>query len=325
VTSINQYAHKMQPANDASIKQAAALLKQGGLVAFPTETVYGLGGDATNDKAVAKIFEAKGRPQINPLIIHVASFGAAQKLGTFNTQAKKLADAFWPGALTLVVPRAPDSPVSLLATAGLDTLAIRVPAHKTAQALLREADMAIAAPSANRSGHVSATQAEHVLNDLGEVIDLVLDSGSVPIGLESTIIACLNDTPALLRPGGIARKDIEAALGLTIETPDEDQQNPQAPGQLASHYAPQAKMRLEANDVKPGEALLAFGSDVPPGADITLNLSPSGDLAEAASHLFDYLRRLDAQVQAIAVMPIPSTGLGEAINDRLERAAAPRP
>ena len=315
----------MRPADDAAIKQAAVLLKQGGLVAFPTETVYGLGGDATNDEAVVKIFEVKGRPQINPLIIHVASFGAAQKLGIFNTQAKKLADAFWPGALTLVVPRAPNSPVSLLATAGLDTLAIRVPAHKTAQALLREADMAVAAPSANRSGHVSATQARHVLEDLGDVIDLVLDSGPVPIGLESTIIACLNGTPTLLRPGALARKDIEAVLGCAVETYDGAQQNPQAPGQLASHYAPQARLRLNARDVKPGEALLAFGSDVPPGADITLNLSPRGDLIEAASHLFDYLRILDAKVQAIAVMPIPKAGLGEAMNDRLARASAPRP
>lgn len=324
MTSINQYANKMLPADDAGIKQAAAVLKQGGLVGFATETVYGLGGDANNDHAVAKIFDAKGRPQINPLIVHVASYEAAQKLGIFDAQAQKLADAFWPGALTLVVPRAPDSSISLLATAGLETLAIRVPAHETAQALLREAGVPIAAPSANRSGHVSATQAQHVLDDLGETIDLVLESGPVPIGLESTIIACLDGPPALLRPGALPRGDIEAVLGSPLGTSDENQKAPQAPGQLASHYAPQASLRLNAAAVQPGEALLGFGPDAPE-ADIMLNLSPGGDLVEAASHLFEYLRILDDKAQAIAVMPIPPQGLGEAINDRLARACAPRP
>jgi L-threonylcarbamoyladenylate synthase len=325
VTSINQYTQKSRLVDAAAINAAADLLKAGKLVAFPTETVYGLGGDATNDTAVAKIFEVKGRPQINPLIVHVASHEAAQIFGTFNANAQMLAQSFWPGALTLVVPRTPDCPASLLTTAGLDTIALRVPAHPTAQAILREASMAIAAPSANKSGHVSSTRAEHVVKDLGTLVDFVLDDGPVPIGLESTIIACLNSAPSLLRPGALPRRDIEHILGCPLETSTGDQQHPQAPGQLASHYAPQARLRLNAKNATPGEALLAFGPDEPHGAETVLNLSQTGDLIEAAAHLFEYLRILDGQARAIAVMPIPDRGLGEAINDRLARAAAPRP
>jgi L-threonylcarbamoyladenylate synthase len=314
-----------------AIGAAARILQGGGLVAFPTETVYGLGADATNAAAVAKLYAAKGRPAFNPLIAHVADAAAARRLAAFDGAADALARAFWPGPLTLVLPKAASCPVADLATAGLDTVAVRVPAHGIAHALITTFGGPVVAPSANRSGHVSPTTADHVMADLADRIDLVLDGGPTSVGVESTIIACLGDTVALLRPGGVPRDAIEAAIGRRVdEAPAaaEDGEAPLAPGMLASHYAPRATLRLEAGEVRPGEALLAFGSDLPPGAAraaAVLNLSARGDLIEAAASLFSHLRELDrAGIARIAVMPIPRDGLGEAINDRLARAAAPR-
>jgi L-threonylcarbamoyladenylate synthase len=309
-------------ADDSAIAEAARILRAGGLVAFPTETVYGLGADATNGKAVARIFEAKGRPRFNPLIAHVDSAGAARDLVQFTDEAAALAEAFWPGPLTLVLQRRPDARhrVSELVTAGLDTLAVRVPAHPVARQLIATAGVPIAAPSANLSGRVSPTCARHVEEDLGRAVDTILDGGATQAGLESTIVAF---APALtlLRPGGLAREDIEAVLGRRLQ--DYAQTGVLSPGQLASHYAPRSRLRLGATACEAGELLLAFGPGAPEGA---LNLSPSGDLREAAANLFAYLRALDAQGPAqIAVMPIPRHGLGEAINDRLRRASAPRP
>ena len=309
-------------------KAAAQCLAAGGLVAFPTETVYGLGADATNGRAVARLYAAKGRPSFNPLIAHVAGFAEAQQLARFNAAARKLADAFWPGPLTLVLPKSPDCPVSDLAAAGLDSIAVRVPDHPVAHDLIAAFGKPIVAPSANRSGHVSPTNAAHVIADLRGQIDLVIDGGPTTVGVESTIVACL-DKPTLLRPGGLTREAISALLGHAleesplIETIDEDEA-PLAPGMLASHYAPRARLRLEATSVRAGEALLAFGPAVEPAAPM-LNLSLRGDLVEAAANLFSHLRALDASgATAIAVMPVPEEGLGEAINDRLRRAAAPR-
>jgi L-threonylcarbamoyladenylate synthase len=314
-----------------AIDAAARILAGGGLVAFPTETVYGLGADATNAAAVAKLYAAKGRPAFNPLIAHVADAAAARAVATFDAAANALAAAFWPGPLTLVLPKAPACPVADLATAGLDTVAVRVPAHRIAHALIGAFGRPVVAPSANRSGHVSPTTADHVMADLAGRIDLVLDGGPTSVGVESTIVACVDGGVTLLRPGGVPRAAIEQALGRTIdETPAaaDDDEAPLAPGMLASHYAPRATLRLDATDVRPGEALLAFGADVPAGAAqaaMTLNLSPGGDLIEAAANLFSHLRELDrAGIARIAVMPIPHDGLGEAINDRLARAAAPR-
>jgi L-threonylcarbamoyladenylate synthase len=308
-----------------SIEDAARLIREGELVAFPTETVYGLGGDATNERAVAKIFEAKGRPQFNPLISHVLDAGEAKKLVKWSTTADKLAARFWPGPLTLVLPRAVNSPIALLATAGLDTAAIRAPAHPMAQALIRAAGRPIAAPSANRSGAVSPTRAEHVVESLGGRVKLVLDGGPCAVGLESTVLDLTTATPTLLRPGGATREAIEAVIGpvgLSDAIPSGDTAR-KSPGQLASHYAPSRPVRLNATNVSADEGLLAFGSHPPGGARQTLNLSPAGDLTEAAAHLFAMLRALDASgVSRIAVMPIPETGLGLAINDRLRRAAA---
>ncbi len=309
-------------ADDRAIAEAARILRAGGLVAFPTETVYGLGADATNGQAVARIFEAKGRPRFNPLIAHVDSLGAARDLVEFNDEAAALAEAFWPGPLTLVLPQRPGARhrVSELVTAGLDTLAVRVPAHPVARQLIAAAGVPIAAPSANLSGRVSPTCARHVEEDLGHAVDIVLDGGATQAGLESTIVA-FAPAPTLLRPGGLAREDIEAVLGCRLQ--DYRETGVLSPGQLASHYAPRAGLRLDATACEAGEALLAFGPGAPEGA---LNLSPSGDLREAAANLFAYLRALDAQGPArIAVMPIPCHGLGEAIGDRLRRASAPRP
>ncbi len=318
------------PADAAGIAAAAATLKCGGLVAFPTETVYGLGADAANAAAIARLYQAKGRPAFNPLIAHVADIGAARRIGRFETTAERLAAAFWPGPLTLVVPQAAGCAVADLATAGLDTVAIRVPAHPTARALLAAFGGAVVAPSANISGHVSPTTAAHVAADLTGRIDLILDGGPVEVGVESTIVGCF-ERPTLLRPGGVPTEAIEAVLGRALARHVGDSQateQPLAPGMLASHYAPRASVRLEATDLVPGEALLAFGPATIAGtehATALLNLSPSGDPAEAATHLFGYLRALDAKgVRSIAVMPIPNDGLGEAINDRLRRAAAPR-
>jgi L-threonylcarbamoyladenylate synthase len=255
----------------------------------------------------------------------VRDAGAARALALFDAAAEALARAFWPGPLTLVLPQRPDCPVAALATAGLDTIALRVPANAVAQDLLAAFGGPVVAPSANRSGHVSPTTAEHVVADLAGRIDFILDGGATEVGLESTIVACLGDAPALLRPGGLARAEIEAALGAPLATaPPAGGEAPAAPGQLASHYAPRARLRLEATEARPGEALLAFGA-APAGGAPMLNLSPAGDLVEAAANLFSHLRQFDAEgVAAIAVMPIPREGLGEAINDRLRRAAAPR-
>lgn len=310
---------------------AARCLAAGGLVAFPTETVYGLGADAANGEAVARLYAAKGRPAFNPLISHVPDIKAARRLGRFDPAAAWLADAFWPGPLTLVLPRTAECPVADLATAGLDSIAVRVPDHAVARDLLAAFGRPVVAPSANRSGHLSPTTAQHVLADLRGRVDLIVDGGATPVGVESTIVACLGE-PLLLRPGGVPRAEIERVLGKTLPespAPDSDEgEAPLAPGQLASHYAPAAALRLDAYDVKAGEALLAFGTPLPAGAQHAariLNLSSRGDLIEAAANLFSHLRALDAAgAPGIAVMPIPHQGLGEAINDRLRRAAAPR-
>jgi L-threonylcarbamoyladenylate synthase len=308
-----------------SIAEAARLILEGGLVAFPTETVYGLGGDATNERAVAAIFEAKGRPQFNPLISHVLDAGEARRLVRWNDTADRLAARFWPGPLTLVLPRAKDSPIALLATAGLDTVAVRAPAHPLAQALIRAVGRPLAGPSANRSGAVSPTRAEHVAESLGDRVKMVLDGGPCAVGLESTVLDLTTAVPTLLRPGGATREAIEAVIGpiaLSDAIPSGESAR-KSPGQLASHYAPARPVRLGATTAAREEGLLAFGPDVPAGAVVTLNLSPSGDLAEAAANLFAMLRALDRPgVGRIAVMPIPQTGLGLAINDRLRRAAA---
>ncbi|MFA6266949.1 MAG: L-threonylcarbamoyladenylate synthase [Pseudolabrys sp.] len=317
---------RVLPAEPAAIAAAAACLEAGGLVAFPTETVYGLGADATQGEAVARLYAAKGRPAFNPLISHVAGLADARRLAVFNEAAERLAAAFWPGPLTLVLPKRPDCPVSELALAGLDSIALRVPAQATARALLEAFGRPVVAPSANRSGHVSPTAAAHVLADLRGRIDLILDDGPCPVGVESTIVALL-DEPTLLRPGGLARADIERVLGRALAAPvaGVDEDAPLAPGMLASHYAPKARVRLNARDPRPGEALLAFGH-VPDFGGVTLNLSRSGSLVEAAANLFAHLRALDASgASGIAVMPVPNEGLGEAINDRLARAAAPKP
>jgi L-threonylcarbamoyladenylate synthase len=307
----------------AGIAEAAALLAGGGLVAFPTETVYGLGADACNAAAIARLYAAKGRPSFNPLIAHVADPEAAMREGVFSATAAKLAARFWPGPLTLVVPVAATSRVCDLARAGLRTVGLRVPAHPVAHALIAEAGRPIAAPSANRSGHVSPVSAEHVIEDLGDKMDLVLDGGACNVGIESTIVACLDDRPRLLRPGGIARETIEEVLGqplIIIDGPASG--GPIAPGMLASHYAPRAELRLDATVLEANEAGLDFGGRFAPDKNV-LDLSARGDTVEAAANLYSYLRRLDASgADAIAVAPIPPHGLGEAIRDRLKRAAA---
>jgi len=310
------------PANEAAVATAGRCLAQGGLVAFPTETVYGLGADARNGEAVARLYAAKGRPSFNPLIAHVADVEAAHGLARFDAAAEALAAAFWPGPLTLVLPKRPDSGVSDLALAGLDSAAVRVPAHPVARALLTAFKGPVVAPSANRSGHVSPTSAAHVLTDLRGRIDMLLDAGPCPVGVESTIVACL-DEPTLLRPGGLPREAIERVLGRALAVGAFAEDAPLAPGMLSSHYAPKARLRLDAEAAGPDEALLAFGPA--PAAGVTLNLSPRGDLIEAAANLFSHLRALDASgAKRIAVMKVPHEGLGEAINDRLARAAAPK-
>lgn len=314
-------------ADAEGINEAAHVLTAGGLAAFPTETVYGLGADATNPTAVAKLYAAKGRPSFNPLIAHVVDIEAAKRVGHFNALALVLAAKFWPGPLTLVVPFA--GMVCDLARAGLDTVGVRVPLHPAAQRLLSAFGKPVAAPSANRSGHVSPTTADHVIADLDGRIDFVLDGGPTALGLESTIVDCTGDAPRILRAGGVPRKKLEQALGRRIKYAGAHEANaPTSPGQLASHYATLAAIRLNAREVLPGEALLAFGPQLPEGAaqaSASLNLSPRGDLVEAAANLFAHLRILDAAgAKTIAVMPISSEGLGEAINDRLARAAAPR-
>lgn len=301
----------------AGIDRAATLLRSGGLVAIPTETVYGLAADACNGAAVARIYAAKGRPSFNPLIVHVADADDARRYGVWSDMAEILATAFWPGPLTLVLPLAPDHGLSSLVTAGLDSVALRVPALDMAQQVLRAFGGPVAAPSANPSGRISATTAQHVLDGLSGRIDAVLDGGPCAVGLESTIIGLNHPRPTLLRAGGLPVEAIEAALGETIDVANGAEII--APGQLASHYAPNARVRLNALSAEPDEVLLGFG---PIEGD--LNLSPSGDLIEAAAQLFDHLHALDAMNKPIAVAPVPDHGLGRAINDRLRRAAAPR-
>lgn len=319
------------PANGAAVAEAARCLREGGLVAFPTETVYGLGADATNAPAIARLYAAKGRPAFNPLIAHVGDLAAAREIGRFDAAAMLLAEAFWPGPLTLVLPKTEACAVADLATAGLDTVAIRIPAHPVARDILRAFGRPVVAPSANLSGHVSPTTAAHVHGDLDGRIDLIVDAGAVAVGVESTIVGMF-DQPILLRPGGLPRADIERMLGRSLKQlpadAESDSGQPLAPGMLASHYAPNTRVRLGAISLEPGEALLAFGSDAVSGIDAAaavMNLSASGDLAEAATNLFGYLRALDTKsAHTIAVMPIPDDGLGEAINDRLRRAAVGR-
>lgn len=313
----------------AAIGEAARCLAAGGLVAFPTETVYGLGADAGNGRAIARLYEAKGRPAFNPLIAHVSNAATVRALARLDADATRLAETFWPGPLTLVLPKSDGCPVAGLATAGLDTIAVRVPNHPVAQNILAAFGKPVVAPSANRSGHVSPTNAAHVLADLRGRVDLIIDGGATPVGLESTIVACLGE-PALLRPGGLPREAIERVLGRPLaQAPHRGAASadnaPAAPGMLASHYAPRTPLRLNAAKVAPGEALLAFGPALAAGADQAarvLNLSPRGDLVEAAANLFSHLRSLDAAgAPRIAVMSVPHNGLGEAINDRLQRAA----
>ena len=366
------------PASEDAIRHAAKLLRAGALVAFPTETVSGLGGDATDGRAVAAIFAAKGRPRFNPLIMHVPGLAEAEVLAAFDDRARRLAGRFWPGPLTLVLPRRAEGGVSLLASAGLDTVAVRAPAHPVARKLLREAGRPIAAPSANRSGRVSPTSAADVAAEFtaqtasphppaaeaagpplsrtegvgasprrapgeagegaGPILNpgkagegaspaLILDGGRCAIGIESTVLDLTGTIPVLLRPGGVALEDLAEILGAIETAPtDADAAAPHSPGRLPSHYAPDLPVRPNAADARPGEALLAFGPEAPAGFAAVLHLSKSGDLTEAAANLFAMLRRLDRpEFSAIAVMPIPEQGLGRAINDRLRRAAAPRP
>lgn len=300
--------------------RAANLLGEGQLVAFPTETVYGLGADATNGTAVAAIFAAKGRPRFNPLIVHVRDQAEAARHVIFSETASRLAEAFWPGPLTLVLPRRADTPLSLLVSAGLETVAVRAPSHPLARALIATTGFPLAAPSANPSGSVSPTTARHVAEGLGNRVAMILDGGATPVGVESTVIGFSpNGSAIMLRPGGVPREAIEAITG-PLSAPAAD--GPiMSPGQLTSHYAPRARLRLNASKPEPGEALLGFGAV----ENAALNLSSKGDLGEAAANLFAMLQTLDAEATAIAVSPIPDHGLGEAINDRLQRAAAPRP
>lgn len=320
------------PPTAAAIAAAARALADGRLVAFPTETVYGLGADATSERAVAAIFAAKGRPRFNPLIVHFADREAARREVAFDRRAEALAEAFWPGPLTLVLPRSADSRIALLASAGLDSLAVRMPRHPVAQALLAACRLPVAAPSANVSGKVSPTTAAHVAESLGDRVAAILDGGACPIGLESTVVDLTGTEARLLRPGGVTEEQLAAIIGPLV-APGKRQEDGalkssglKSPGMLTSHYAPALPLRLEATAVRPGEALLAFGPAPLPGAAETANLSPAGDLNEAAANLFAMLRALDRPGRAgIAVMPVPDHDLGRAINDRLRRAAAPRP
>lgn len=318
-----------------SIKDAAQRLRDGDLVVIPTETVYGLGANALDGRAVAKIFEAKNRPSFNPLIVHVADKHEAEKYAVMDARAKAVAAQYWPGPLTIVLPRKMDSGVSDLVSAGLPTIAIRVPAHLTARQLLKEAGIPVAAPSANASGEPSATTPQHVIDSLGDRVPFILADGACKVGLESTVLDLTGDKPAILRPGAISAEDLEPLLGL-VTYEHHETAAPKSPGMLLKHYAPSVPVRLRAVDVAPGEALLAFGStrfmgvrgggfakDLPEGS--FRNLSESGDLHEAAANLFSFLRALDKpEHNAIAVMDIPKTGVGVAIWDRLERAARGR-
>lgn len=313
-------------ARNAGLAAAVKALRAGGLVGLPTETVYGLAADATDGQAVARIFAAKGRPRFNPLIVHLNALAEVEEIAEISPDARRLGEAFWPGPLTLVLAKRAGTKIADLVTAGLDTIALRVPAHPVARDLIRAFGGPIAAPSANRSGHISPTQARHVAVDLGEHLACILDAGPCQFGIESTIVGMSGDEAVLLRPGGLARASIEEIISRKLVLPAEPSKVT-APGMLSSHYAPNASLRLNATQVEPGEALIAFGPDLPAGTGsdvIVQNLSASADLTEAAANLFTVLRDLDQEATAIAVMPIPQEGLGEAINDRLSRAAAPR-
>lgn len=309
-------------ADDTTIAQAATLLRQGQIVAFPTETVYGLGADATNDTAIARIYEAKGRPQFNPLIIHVDDAASLDRYVAVNDTARTLIKAFWPGPLTLVLPRAAASPIGLLASAGLETLAVRCPAHPIARALIHTLGKPIAAPSANASGTISPTRAEHVALSLGDKVPMILDGGSCDVGLESTVLDLTTATPTILRHGAITKEMLQELLG-TIQESLDHPTHPKSPGMLLSHYAPRLPLRLNATEAGDQEVLLTFGDDAGcTGGAMRFHLSPKGDLIESAANLFAMLREADQlRFSGIAVMPIPMHGLGAAINDRLSRAA----
>lgn len=312
------------PATDETISEAAQALSRGDLVAFPTETVYGLGASARDAQAVVKVFSVKERPRFNPLIVHVPDRGAAETLAVFNEPARKLAEAFWPGPLSLVLPKRPESGIADLVTAGLDTIALRAPNHPVAQKLLAQAKVPIAAPSANRSGRISPTTAAHVAAELGELPAMILDGGPCTLGIESTVVSLAGEEPMLLRLGATSRDAIEKVLRHPLVQASEDAAIA-SPGQLERHYAPTTPLRLEATSVGADEALLAFGPDAPQGAVAAINLSEAGDLTEAATNFFAALRALDESgASAIAVTPIPDENLGEAINDRLRRAAKAR-
>jgi L-threonylcarbamoyladenylate synthase len=312
------------PATAAVIAEACRILGAGRLVAIPTETVYGLAADATNDHAVARIFEAKGRPHFNPLIVHYASTDSVRRDVEWDDAAARLAGRFWPGPLTFVLRRRADCRIALLASAGLDTLAVRVPDHAIARAVIESFGLPLAAPSANRSGEVSPTTAAHVWASMGRSVDLIIDGGPCRVGVESTVLDLSAAPPVILRPGGVPREAIEAIMGPVGEDDSGIDDRPRSPGRMLRHYATARPLRLEARDVRGDEALLAFGPEVPRGARSTLNLSPARDLVEAAANLFAMLRALDRPDHAaIAVMPIPDAGLGRAINDRLRRAAEP--
>jgi L-threonylcarbamoyladenylate synthase len=309
------------PVTPKAIRQAAQALARGEIVAFPTETVYGLGGNALDARAIAKVFAAKERPRFNPLIVHVPGIEAAERYAVMNEVASRLAEAFWPGPLSLVLKKRPACGIADLVSAGLDTIALRSPAHPVAQALLVASALPIAAPSANRSGRVSPTTAAHVAAELGERPTMILDGGPCRLGIESTVVSVIDEEPGLLRPGALPREAIEHVLGAPLATAKANHRGA-SPGQLETHYAPRTKLRLSATHASGSEALLAFGPDAPQGAGATINLSLSGNLEEAAAKLFAALRELDqTNATAIAVMPIPVHGLGEAINDRLQRAA----
>ncbi|CDZ69200.1 Sua5/YciO/YrdC/YwlC family protein [Neorhizobium galegae bv. orientalis] len=313
--------------HDGALAQACAVLADGLPVAIPTETVYGLAADATNPAAITRIYETKGRPRFNPLICHMSDLDMAERYADFDPISRRLAEAFWPGPLTLILPLKPESGIHALATAGLDTVGIRLP-KGFASELIRAFGKPLAAPSANTSGKVSPTSARHVADDLGEKLALIIDGGAAPVGVESTIVRVENGVIRLLRPGGVAAEEIEKATGVAVIRPEGPAAIIEAPGMLASHYAPGAAVRLNADHVETGEALIRLGSAPVKGMELAaavFDLSPSGDLAQAAANLFDYLKRADATGAAsIAVTPIPDHGLGEAINDRLARAAAPR-
>lgn len=309
------------PISDESIDQAAKALRSGKLVAFPTETVYGLGADATDDGAVAKIFEVKNRPQFNPLIVHVPDIESARRIVEFPPGTAAIAAQFWPGAISFILPRRADSGLSLLVSAGLPTVAVRVPVHENAQKLLRAAGRPIAAPSANSSGRISPTTAQHVANDLGDHVSVILDDGPCDLGVESTVVDLSVSPPALLRPGGVTAEALEEALRHPLGKPSSSPDSPKSPGMLKSHYAPTLPVRMNASSAHTGEALLGFG----PAPECTMNLSKTSNLTEAAANLFAHLHQLDdPRWTGIAVMPVPEFGLGRAINDRLRRAAAPR-